>query len=155
MQGCIMQQQHLLQQNGTFGTRQVCRMLVRAGAARPRLVPSTTRQQLLAPAKQLTTTQQQAAEDVQTGSTSRSEASSTRWAMPSWLSGGPGTTLLSVAAAGAAGVLGRCAASQSIRSCSSNSSRRIGSGHLLPSSCCPSAHAQSARMPRSAAWPHA
>jgi hypothetical protein len=117
-----MQQQHLLQQNGSFGTRQVRRMLVRAGAARPRLVPSTTRQQLLAPAKQLTITQQQAAAVDQSGLSSRSEASSTRWAMPSWLAGGPGTTLLSVAAAGAAGVLGRCAARHSI---GSSRSRRI------------------------------
>jgi hypothetical protein len=150
MQGCIMQQQHLLQQNGTLGTRQARRMLVRAGATRPRLVPSTTRQQLLAPAKQLMTTQQQAAEDIQTGPSFRSEASSTRWAMPSWLAGGPGTTLLSVAAAGAAGVLGRCATSHS-----SSSSISLKSTLLLFSSRCLFARAQSARMQCSAAWPYA
>jgi hypothetical protein len=126
-----MQQQHLLQQHGTFSTRQVRRMLVRAGAAKPRLVPSTTRQQLIAPAKQPTTTQQHAVEEYQAGPSCRSEVSSTRWTMPSWLAGGPGTTLLSVVAAGAAGVLGRCVASHS-----SSSNRRSVSNLLLASCLC-------------------
>lgn len=110
-----MQQQHLVQHNGSFSTRQVRRMLVRASAAKPRVVPSTTRQQLLAPAKQPAPTQQHAAEVSQVGPSCRCEASNTRWAMPSWLAGGPGTTLLGIAAAGAAGMLGRC-----VGSCSSN-----------------------------------
>lgn len=101
-----MQQQHLVQHNGSFSTRQVRRMLVRASAAKPRVVPSTTRQQLLAPAKQPAPTQQHAAEVSQVGPSCRCEASNTRWAMPSWLAGGPGTTLLGIAAAGAAGMLG-------------------------------------------------
>ncbi|KAF6256534.1 intramembrane metalloprotease [Scenedesmus sp. NREL 46B-D3] len=106
MQGSVMQQQHLLQRNGIFSTLQVRRIMVRAGAARPRLIPSTTRQQMVATTKQPAITQQQAVDECQPAPSSRCEGTNTRWAMPSWLAGGPGTTLLGVAAAGAAGVLG-------------------------------------------------
>eukprot|EP00882_Tetradesmus_deserticola_P004054 GHRQ01004283.1.p1 GENE.GHRQ01004283.1~~GHRQ01004283.1.p1 ORF type:complete len:461 (+),score=152.74 GHRQ01004283.1:276-1658(+) len=98
MQGCVMQQQLLTQHNGRFCTLQV-RRTVRAGAARPRLAPSTTRQHMLA-------TAEQPVEECQPGPSSRCEVTRSRWSMPSWLAGGPGTTLLGIAAAGAAGVLG-------------------------------------------------